>query len=290
MENHYHLLLQTLEPNLSRAMQWLNVSYSVWFNRRHGRVGHLLQGRFKSVIVEPASWALGLSRYIHLNPVRVRRLGLDKSEQRAQRTGLSAAPVAAQVQERLKRLRQFRWSSFGAYAGYVKTPAWLETHDVLRQGGGRLGEQRARYRSYVEAAVREGSAERPWDGLLGRLALGSRDFLAGLTETEDKWEKARREAVLAVRPGLQRVIGAVERVKGEPWAAFRDRHGDTGRDLVLYLGKEKCALKLRELAEAVGAANAMSVSVAVKRYGARLEREKELQEELAKVDKELCKC
>ena len=51
MENHYHLVLELRESNLSRALQWLNVSYSVWFNRRHGRTGHLFQGRFKSVVV-----------------------------------------------------------------------------------------------------------------------------------------------------------------------------------------------------------------------------------------------
>ena len=66
MPNHYHLLAETTEANLSHAMQWLNVSYTVWFNRRHRCVGHLFQGRFKSVIVEPQTWALGLSRYIHL--------------------------------------------------------------------------------------------------------------------------------------------------------------------------------------------------------------------------------
>ena len=61
MDNHYHLLTETTAPNLSQAMQWLNVSYTVWFNRRHQRAGHLCQGRFKSVIAEPQSWALGLS-------------------------------------------------------------------------------------------------------------------------------------------------------------------------------------------------------------------------------------
>src|SRR5436190_2750551 len=57
MDNHYHFLLQTTEANLSQAMQWLNVSYTVWFNRRHQRVGRLFQGRFKSVIVESETWA-----------------------------------------------------------------------------------------------------------------------------------------------------------------------------------------------------------------------------------------
>src|SRR5437868_2699724 len=72
--------METAEANLSRSMQWLNTSYTVWFNRRHQRAGHLLQGRFKAVIVEAESWALGLSRYIHLNPVRLHRMGLDKAK------------------------------------------------------------------------------------------------------------------------------------------------------------------------------------------------------------------
>ena len=81
MSNHYHLLVEITEANLSRAIHWLNVSYTVWFNRRHGRSGHLLQGRFKSVVVEPERWGLEVSRYIHLNPSRLRRLGLGKRDE-----------------------------------------------------------------------------------------------------------------------------------------------------------------------------------------------------------------
>jgi hypothetical protein len=55
------------EANLSRAMHWLNVSYTVWFNRRHQRSGHLLQGRYKAIVVDPLGWGLELSRYVHLN-------------------------------------------------------------------------------------------------------------------------------------------------------------------------------------------------------------------------------
>src|SRR5215213_10512872 len=72
MDNHYHLLLELSQANLSAAMRWLNISYSVWFNRRHRRAGYLFQGRFKSVLVDPDSWGLALSAYIHLNPVRTR--------------------------------------------------------------------------------------------------------------------------------------------------------------------------------------------------------------------------
>ena len=78
MDNHYHLIVETPLANLSVAMQWLGVSYSTWFNRRHRRVGHLFQGRFKGILLEP-SRALALSRYLHLNPVAIKRFGLGKT-------------------------------------------------------------------------------------------------------------------------------------------------------------------------------------------------------------------
>ena len=92
MANHYHLLLETPVPNLSQAMQWLNVSYTVWFNRRRQRVGHLLQGRFKAIVFDPLESALVLSLYVHLNPVRLKQLGQDKAARRAQAIGLSPKP------------------------------------------------------------------------------------------------------------------------------------------------------------------------------------------------------
>src|SRR5438132_11567831 len=70
MGNHYHLLAQTRRANLGRWMHWLVTSYTVFYNRRHRRIGHLFQGRYKSIVVEADSYLLELSRYIHLNPVR----------------------------------------------------------------------------------------------------------------------------------------------------------------------------------------------------------------------------
>jgi putative transposase len=70
MKNHYHLLLETSLPNLSRAIQSLNGDYALYFNNRHNRPGHLFQGRFKAMLVEKGHYLLELSRYIHLNPVR----------------------------------------------------------------------------------------------------------------------------------------------------------------------------------------------------------------------------
>src|SRR5258708_38313654 len=114
MGNHYHLLVETPEANLSRAMQWLNVSYSIWFNRRHDRAGHLLQGRFKAVVVEDDAGWQEVARYAHLNPVRIAGLGLNRRQRAASKEGLVQAPKTELVAERLKRLGEVHWSSFRA--------------------------------------------------------------------------------------------------------------------------------------------------------------------------------
>src|SRR5262245_19805113 len=268
MENHYHLLLELREPNMSRAVQWLNVSYSVWFNRRHGRSGHLFQGRFKSVAVSPEEWGLALSRYVHLNPVRLQSLGLGKADRRAQRVGLSPAPTAAAVQQRLRLLRAYRWSSYRSYVGLGPTPAWLECGRVLALGGGARAEQGRRYREYVERAAREGLEKGPGEALQERGVLGGAEVLAGLRKHVggDTQEERAARRLAEARPRLEAVIAAVERVKGEKWDEFRDRHGDRGRDMVLYLGRRVCGLKLRELAEAIGLPNYAVVATNSKRY------------------------
>src|SRR4051812_10546602 len=109
MENHYHLVLETREPNLARAMHRLNGSYVIWFNRRHGRVGPLFQGAYKAILVDRLGWGLALSRYVHLNPVRTARMGLDKKARRADHLGVRGRPEKQMVHERIEQLRRFRW-------------------------------------------------------------------------------------------------------------------------------------------------------------------------------------
>jgi REP element-mobilizing transposase RayT len=285
MDNHFHLLVETREPNLGAAMQWLNVSYSVWFNRRHRRVGHLFQGRYQAVIVEPASWGLALSRYVHLNPVRVGRLHLDKAARQRARAGIVEKPDPAVVRERLAVLRRYRWSSYPAYVGLVRAPAWLQTGPVLALGGKPQGQTRQQaYREYVASAVREGLPESPWERLQGRAVLGEAAFLRRLREglSGDPREQPQLRRLQA-RPTLEEVIARVERLKEEKWAVFRDRYGDWGRDLVLYLGRKDCGLKLRELGEAVGGLDYVSVGAAVKRFEQRLTREESLASQLRQV-------
>jgi len=117
----------------------------MWFNRKHGRVGPLFQGRFGSAVVEPTVYGLELSRYVHLNPVRVMRLGLDRPSRQAARVGVGNKVPPAVIRQRLKDLRTFGWSSYRAYIGTAEPPPWLDLGPILaRCGKGSLKEQRCR--------------------------------------------------------------------------------------------------------------------------------------------------
>ena len=285
MGNHYHLLLQTPQANASRALQWLNVSYGVWFNRRHNRCGPLFQGRFKSLPVDGnGAWALELSVYLHLNPVRVKGLGLGKRERAAEKAGMATAPAADLVAARLRTLREHRWSSYGAYAGYGVRPSWLTCSELWRRAKRDTLGEKPSYRWYVEERLRQGAQEGGIERLTAGLALGSTAFV----ERMRRLVKGDRRTQPAVR-GWQRllpfeqVIAAVEATKGAKWATFCERRGDWGRDVVLWLARRHCGLTLRELGERVGA-DYPAVSKAILRMGSRLQSDRGLRAVVAEAE------
>src|SRR2546422_10640165 len=161
MGNHFHLIAQTHRPNLARWMHWLMVSYSVYFNWRHQRSGHLFQGRYKSFLVESDSgdYLVSLSRYLHLNPVRGRALG------------------AGTPAERRARLRQYRWSSYPGYGGLKRQFRFVQEKRILEQiGGGGQNARRLSYRRYGEGGLLR-ERERPWGAGEWETVLGSEAFV-----------------------------------------------------------------------------------------------------------------
>lgn len=271
MDNHYHLILRVPEGKLSQCMQWLNVSYGVWFNRRHNRVGPLFQGRYKSVPVSGGSWLHRLSQYVHLNPVRVRWLGLDQRGRRIESLGLKGAANADEAMERLKVLRGHQWSSYQFYGGYAKSPQWLDCGTILKRAGGRtLKEQTARYRADLEGYVRGGYKEDWAARLRSKLAIGTEEFTH---EIKLSLSGGNREAPckreLRQICSFEEIVRAVERVKGERWASFAERHGDWGRDMVLTLAREFAGMTLKETGALAGGMDYGAVSEAVKRFKIR---------------------
>ncbi len=150
MGNHYHLLVETPDGNLSQGMRQLNGVYTQRFNRRHGRVGHVFQGRYKAIIVQKDSYLLELSRYIVLNPVRARMV---------------------------RSANEWPWSNYRATAGHATAPAWLDTAPTLSTFGSRKAEAQARYREFV--AQGKGQAS-PWDQLKNQIYLGTDAFVERL--------------------------------------------------------------------------------------------------------------
>lgn len=278
MDNHYHLVVETPRANLSAAIQWVNLSYSLWFNLRHDRSGPVFNRPFKAILVEGVgAWALELSRYVHLNPIRLRRLGQGKVARKLERAGVAAPPTREQVAERVRLLRGYRWSSYRAYAGYAPVADWL-TCTTLWQRVARTSAGGARaYRSYVERYVRQGQEESIWPRLQAGMVLGSTVFVKQLRK---RVQGNRRE-----QPGLRRfddplpfsaVIRAVEQVRGETWDAMRERYGDPARDLALWIARRRCGLRLRELGALAGGMDYLAVSAAVRRLEKRLPHDRKL--------------
>lgn len=277
MGNHYHLLLQTPRANLSTSMQWLNVSYGIWFNRRHRRCGPLFQGRFKGILLEDEGTRLWeVAAYVHLNPVRVKARGLGKAERGAERAGLLPVPTEEVVEQRLAALRGHRWSSYPSYAGYAPAPTWLSTENLLARVPGRGPDRMRRYREAVETTVRLGSSERPWARLKAQMVLGTEDFCRRLRVRGNRSEMTALRN-LEKRTEWADVVRAVEAIRRESWLAFRDRHGDTGRDLALAAARQHCAMTLRQLGEAAGGLHYAAVSQAIRTFRSRLRQDRELQ-------------
>ncbi len=273
MWNHYHLILRSPGANTSHAMQWLNVSYSAWFNARRQRVGHVFQGRFRSTLVDgDGAWLLGVSAYVHLNPVRVMGLGLGKADNKAEAMGL-VAPDRDQVQARLKVLREHRWSSYRIYGNYARAPEWFMTSELLDRAGGA-----AAYRRYVQSHVTRGMDPSAFTGFSERVALGSREFLdraRARVGTVSAEQPDRRFA--ARRIPFARIVSAVESVKGEPWSDFRHRYGDWGTGMVLYLSRMHSGLTLQQVGDAADGMAYKAVYERVRRMKAELEKNADMQ-------------
>ena len=252
MGNHFHLVAQTRRANLSRWMHWLMVSYTVYFNWHHGRSGHLFQGRYKSFLVEDGEYLLGLSRYLHLNPVRGAVLGAGTP---AQRRG---------------RLRAYRWSSYRGYAGLEKPFDFVEEELVLGELQASRKRERLRYRRFVEEGlVRE--IENPFEAVQWQAILGSESFAQKIQDRLRDLERHGRE-VTAVRQGAKRVLPVeVIRLVAQNYAVpenslvERGGYGLEARNVAMALVWEKCALSLREIGLMFGGIDYAAIAQRIRR-------------------------
>ncbi len=210
MTNHYHLLVETPEPNLVAGMRWFQTTYTIRFNRRHRLSGHLFQGRYKSVVVDPETrgYFTTLSDYIHLNPVRARMISLEE------------------------RLYDYRWSSYRWYAARAERPAWFEPLRVLGELG--LEDTRAGRREYAERM-----RQRALDELSGAL----KDETDALRRGWCLGEASFRERVLGLLESAGEKLSRGKAVDG----AVRRSHDLEEAERLLRLSLEEVALERSDI-------------------------------------------
>jgi len=155
MDNHYHLLIETNSPTLSKGMKFLNGTYTQYFNRQNQRVGHVFQGRYKAILVQKDAHLLELARYIALNPVRARMA---------------------------RSIKDWRWSSYRATAGLEENAQCLTTDWVLAGFAKTKNVAQQRYRDFVQQGKGQPS---PWTQLKNQIFLGDDDFVNAMQRKLD---------------------------------------------------------------------------------------------------------
>jgi putative transposase len=220
MSNHYHLLLETPGGNLSQIMRHINGAYTTYFNIKRKRSGHLFQGRYKAILVEFDEYAMELSRYIHLNPVRA---------------GMVTRP------------EEYRWSSYINYIGQCTAPTWLKMETILDYFGKKNKEAMKKYRLFVEELLGK-EYDSPFRNTFGCAVLGTDEFRE-MVASQHLAEKEVDRAVPGIRqfktsPEPVDILKAVASVTGE--------NEKLARQVGMYLCHKYSGKKLREIGELFG--------------------------------------
>jgi putative transposase len=250
MRNHYHLLMETPAGNLSQIMRHINGAYTTYFNVKRKRAGHLFQGRYKAILVEADEYAAELSRYIHLNPVRV---------------GIAAKP------------EEYQWSSHRNYIGQSKPPDWLKTDFILGYFSEKTSEAKTGYRIFVEELI-EKDYDSPLKATIASTVLGSMEFVSEVSERKlgETRDERNIPAVkkLTSRPLIEEIVTKIEAELGG---------GKLLKNICIYCCQQYSGAKLKEIGARFGISDA-AVSQASRRLLLKAEKDQQLKKMLSRVE------
>jgi len=208
MHNHFHLLIETLEGNLSRGMRQLNGIYTQHINKRYQRVGHFFQGRYKSILVEKENYLLHLSRYIVLNPVRA---------------------------DMVTHPREWPWSSYTQLIGLAKGIPCLFTDWILAQFD---KERKSAVKAYQEFVLSGLDVESPLNQIKGQIFLASDPFMKNiehLIKGQERLSEIPKEQRYVTRPSLAELFQNKKRKDMRIYQAYQ-KYGYTLKDIAKYFG------------------------------------------------------
>jgi REP element-mobilizing transposase RayT len=259
MINHFHIVIKTPLANLQEFMRHFNISYTSCFNRIHNRVGHLYQGRYKSFVIDVDNYLMEVSRYVHLNPIRIKKNEI------------------LPVKDRLKQLRNYQWSSYPDYIRETTRYSWLNHHEVLTYFGGDNPGGRKAYARFVESGLSL-DIPTPLEKGKGHGIIGDKSFIEKISaryfkSMEKREVPALRKIERQINP--ERILDAVTVVTGAEKSAFLVRgYQGISRGLAMELLYRHAGLTQREIGELMGI-DYSSVSVGRKRFRTLAEQNKE---------------
>lgn len=257
MTNHYHLLVETPQPNLSQAVKWINVSYAAYFNRERQRSGHLFQGRFKAIVVDADEYLKHLSRYIHLNPKRAKMV---------------------------EHVKDYQWSSYPVFSGYKKSPEWLETGWLLSL----FGNNPKRYRQFVEDA-QNGKVADPSKNVVHGSILGSVGFVDWIKTTFlDKIDNSKEKPQLKnLKPGIE--IDNIIHFVCDEFGCKKETIIQKGlkkniaRDVAIYLSRQMTGGSGVALGRRFGGICGAGITVRCNHLRNKLEKDRKLKRQVSKI-------
>lgn len=253
MDNHYHLVIETPEANISKIMHYLNTSYAVCYNKKHRRVGPLYQGRYKAILVEATEYLHHLSRYIHLNPVRA---------------------------EMVKDPIEYKWSSYKYYIGQKKKPRWLKTEFILMNFGNSKTTAQKEYKKFVEEGIGK-EDEKIKAGLYKGIILGGVGFITAIRE---RFVKGKDDRAIPVIRDMQR-DGEMEKEEIEKMVRQKVEREKEVRKITIYLLRKYTQKRLREIARYYENMTYSGVSALYKRVEERRRSDKRFDKALEQIEK-----
>ncbi len=262
MSNHYHLLIETPETNLSKIMHHINSSYTTYTNVKRKRSGHLFQGRFKSIVVDKDSYLLELSRYLHLNPVRAKAV---------------------------ERPEDYPYSSYKCYSS-AREEALVSTVTILEMFNTKLDDAKQRYKRFVEGAVGV-EADSPMKKVYGGVILGGenfiKDIIGKIEERHFDNEAVSHRRALRAPSGVEAVLSAVCNHYGISPEEITTAGGGEVRKVCAYMIKKHTIATTRELCSVLGNMKYATAAKMFQRFVKELAEDKRLQKEVKSLTRAL---
>ncbi len=254
MDNHYHLLLETPQANLSAVVHYINGNYTSYFNKKHDRCGHLFQGRYKAILVDKDAYAVELSRYIHLNPVRA---------------GFG------------ERFTDSLISSLFAYAQLTGRFPWLTTSFILSYFGRTKREQVKQYIVFVSEGLEKELLENPLKKVFASTILGDSSFISWVRQNFIE-EEANRDIPALGKLHVGPTIDEIKKATENATSNLKER-----RRIALYLAHRFSGKNLSEIAGAFGNIGPSAVSQNSSRIRAKMSKDESLRKTVEGIEEAL---